>query len=181
MKKTLLISFIALMFITWGCDSTRSPSEEESIEMSIVLNPGVDTIQVGTVHTDAGAVAYADDRPLAITVISSPIDTTQKGVHKITYQATYLNQTVRITRYVYVVSDHQGITLSLNPGVDTVKVNTSWQDAGIEAYDHEGNSLAYTVEGTVDTSRIGVYEIVYYVEDTIGNVQTLTRYVYVID
>ena len=173
MKKLIVIMLIGLLSLLVACNR----KDEESIDF--VLNPGIDTVALYAQHTDAGATASVNDQALTVSVVSNSVDTNTAGVYEIVYQATHNQQTYQIRRIVHVVRD--AMTLELNPGVDTVKVNTAWQDAGITALDADGNQLPYTTEGSVDVTTPGIYEIVYSVRDADGDLFTITRIVHVIE
>lgn len=67
--------------------------------------------------------------------------------------------------------------------VDTIPVFTSWSEPGFLAVDvHDGNVAdSVTVNGRVDTARIGTYDIIYTVSDIDNNTFSITRKVVVQD
>lgn len=82
-----------------------------------------------------------------------------------------------------VVTTTEEFTLSieLNPGVDTVEVNSVFEDAGATAY-LNGNTYDQVVisQSTLDITRVGSYSIVYQTSYG-GQTKEVTRYVDVID
>lgn len=72
------------------------------------------------------------------------------------------------------------IKLSLKPGIDTVEINTAYEDAGIKATVYGLPVKVSIIENTVDMSKIGTYQITYQV-DYRGVIKTMTRYVFVVD
>ena len=66
--------------------------------------------------------------------------------------------------------------------VDTIIVGSNFDPlAGVSAYDEEDGDLtsAIKVLGSVDTSKVGEYKLIYTVEDKDGNISTFTRIVVV--
>jgi len=55
----------------------------------------------------------------------------------------------------------QDVDFRLNPGVDTITVDTPFVDAGATAYIEGIEFEVHVIENTVNTSRVGVYKIVY--------------------
>ena len=77
-----------VFFLLLGCNgvTTASPTTIISTsvgELSIALNPGVDTVEVNKEFIDAGAIAYYNDIELAITVSESNVDLENIGAYYI--------------------------------------------------------------------------------------------------
>ena len=70
------------------------------------------------------------------------------------------------------------ITLTGGENVDVI-LGSTWDDPGYTAIDDEDGDLtsSVVVEGVVDTSLTGTYQVTYTVTDAAGNVGTATRYV----
>lgn len=79
-----------------------------------------------------------------------------------------------------IVVDTEQIIISLNPGVDTIELESYFEDAGATAF-YGNNELEVTViSNTVDLSEEGVYEIVYETS-YLGATKSITRKVTVVD
>lgn len=77
--------------------------------------------------------------------------------------------------------DGSTLTLELNPGVDTIEVNSSFNDSGaIATLEGDLYQKVNVIESTVDISKVGEYYIIYQVSFG-NNTLTQTRYVNVID
>lgn len=140
-------------------------------------------VEVFTTYEDLGII-YSDnyDTDLDIEIRGlDGIDTSRLGSNTITYVITDQsgNKTV-LTRIVEVV-DTTPPTGTIAPGIDTVYVNTEWEDSGVSATDNLSETLRVGIDGEVDTSTIGTYEITYIVADGSGNMTELTRIVTVIE
>ena len=174
MKKFTLMMMVVLIGFMISCNR----AEDSMDQINFSLNPGVDTVLLNTPHTDAGAHAAIGDQTFTVQVVSNTVNTGIPGVYHITYQTEYENSTYQIQRVVHVVNDPSP---RINPGVDTIKVNTTWEDAGITAMGYNNNQLPFTVHGTVDTTTVGVYLIEYHVEKIPNNPTILLRYVHVVE
>lgn len=168
--------------LTSGDSTTLAPTtiiSTEDEELSIALNPGVDTVEVGTEFIDAGATAFYESTELTVTVSETTVDIDTVGLYYIMYQATHDEQTIEIIRFVIVI-DSTPPVVSLNPGIDTIKVGDEWIDAGITAEDNYDETVSVTVLGEVDTDTVGTYTITYLAFDEMGNTTTIRRIVDVI-
>lgn len=72
------------------------------------------------------------------------------------------------------------ILMELNPGIDTVEINTTFIDAGVKASVFGLPVKITIIENTLDMTQIGQYQITYEV-DYRGVVKTITRVIFVID
>lgn len=94
------------------------------------------------------------------------VDTTKSGTYKLRY--TYKKQ--KVTRTVEVL-DNKQIVMNLNGSAHTyVKQNQKYIESGCHAIDKiEGNLTdKVKIEGNVDTSKPGKYEVVYKVKNKQG-------------
>jgi hypothetical protein len=176
MMRKIMIIIVFFIFILVGCTYVADP-----IDLSIELNPGIDTVEVNSSYTDPGATAYLDGEIYEeMIVIENNVDITKVGTYTIVYQTSFRRNDRHITRYVHVI-DETPPEITLNQGVDTVLLNSEWTDAGIEVIDNSNLEVRLTVTGNVITSQMGEYLITYIVRDYYGNVSYLTRYVHVIE
>jgi len=95
-----------------------------------------------------------------------------------------LNQAAKpievINHLEHILPDTQKPTITLrgNSSIDLV-VGSSYTDEGAEAYDELEGVLNIEIEGSVDPSRVGIYEIVYTATDCFGNQTSVIRRVVV--
>lgn len=174
MKKIFLSLFLLLFVLSLAACTTVDESD-----VSIVLNSGVDTVEINTEYTDPGATSKAYGFVVKNEVISNTVDTTHVGSYQIVYQVDYRNVIKTITRVVTVV-DETAPTGTLNPGLDTIFIGGSWVDASVSAQDNSGETVTIETIGTVNTNIEGDYIITYLLTDSSGNISELIRYVFVI-
>jgi len=173
MKIKLIFIVIFILFLT-SCITY----DQETLTLS--LNPGVDTVEVNTSFTDAGAKATLEGRRNhRVVVIKNTVDITQVGTYHIIYETTYLSTKRQITRIVSVIDETAPI-LTLNQGIDTIYLNEIWIDAGVTVSDLSGLMVEVKVTGDVITSLVGEYQITYTATDAYGNQSIIFRYVSVI-
>jgi len=90
--------------------------------------------------------------------VSGTVDTTKVGAYNVTYHFGGQTEVAKVT----VLADQTTIS-----GKDsTISVGTNWQpvDNFVKATDKKGNPVAFdqvTVTGTVDTSKVGDYDVTY--------------------
>ena len=156
-------------------------------EPVITLNgPNPQYVDSGGVYEELGAVAY-DNEDGSLTdqiVISGSVNTNYPGNYTIQYvvtdsdgNSTVMNRTVTVTDQTPPVIILQG-----NSTV-SVEVFNSYTELGAIATDEFDGDLSSSIiiAGTVNTSIIGVYSIVYSVTDSHGNTASVTRTVIVVD
>lgn len=171
MRKTSLILIILFALILSSCDS-----EDSNI---IHLNPGVDTVEINEQWVDSGA--HMSSGKSVITVFSEDdIDTSVLGEYEMTYMIELEDKEYEISRMVQVVDQTKPI-LSLLLGVDTVSQNDTWADGGCEVVDNSLETLSCSTDSEVDTTVVGMYEVIYTSEDSSGNVGTISRIVTVVE
>lgn len=173
MKRKLLILFLLLTMVS--CVDIRDPET-----LTLELNPGVDTVEINSEFTDAGANASLEGNSYSVEIISNNVDITQVGTYEIIYQTSFGDVTLEITRYVDVI-DETPPTISLKPGVDTIIKDTEWIDAGVEVTDNSELDVTIEQRGQVSSSQIGEYQITYTAIDASGNESTIIRYVNVVE
>lgn len=162
MKK--LIGLFLLIFILVGCDiSTIKP----------YLNPGKDTVIINQSWIDEGAYLLVGFNRMPMTTLDN-VDTTKLGTHTIVYNITYEDQTYVIRRLVQVIASSD-FSVDLALGIDTIRIDDTWIDAGLIS----SFEIEYSIIGSVDPSKEGTYRIEYHVTYQ-NNTKILIRYVTVI-
>jgi hypothetical protein len=174
MKKFKLLLIVGFLIFTMiGCNA-------EIDDIDFYLNSGIDTIEVNSVYVDPGATAKVFGLRRSNEVIENTVDATQVGVYHITYSFVYQEFEMALTRIVTVIDETPPV-LVLNPGLDTIRINSTWSDASFSYYDNSENNLIFEITGFVDTSKTGTYVISYKATDESGNSSTIYRYVNVIE
>jgi hypothetical protein len=159
---------------TTGNQTTYVQTTEPPV-YTYYLNSGIDTVIRGDSWEDAGLyiningeerVIYSDDE----------VDLTSLEPQLITYSFSLGEILIEAVRYVSVI-ERDELSITINPGVDTIYVGQTWIDAGAEIEtDH-----TILVDGTVNNQLPGLYEITYYVQDQYGVITQAKRMVKVLD
>ena len=119
--------------------------------------------------------------PSDVTVTGS-VDMTTLGTYTLTYEVSDGANSTTITRTVNVVDTEAPVLTLVGNMVDTVEVNTSYTDQGVNISDNYYSNLMYDVSGSVDIKTLGEYELKYKSTDGSNNVsQEVTRTVHVVD
>jgi hypothetical protein len=159
-------------------DPTIVPSDPTEVIPStykFVLNPGNDTVEINTTWLDRGA--YLDLETENIEVAGNhQVDTKTLGTYQVTYEISYNEVIYRLSRIVIVV-DQTPPKLTLNPGIDTIKVGETWVDGYVTVTDNSLGEVTIVVTGVVNTLQIGQYQIIYIATDSSGNTSQITRIV----
>ena len=161
---------------------TAAPLDTVPPVITLIGSGSVDVV-VGTAYTDAGATATdAIDGAIAVSS-SGTVNTNIVGSYTITYSAVDSSgNTASVTRLVNVIAsptttpDTQAPTITLI-GSSTVSVEKGsvYIEFGASAFDDRDGGVNVIISGTVDTSAIGSYTIVYRATDSAGNTTTRTR------
>ncbi|MBI9008484.1 MAG: DUF5011 domain-containing protein [Tenericutes bacterium] len=174
MKKISLI--FMLLFIPLSLSSCTTIDEED---VTIILKEGIDTVEVNSEFIDSGALSKAYGFTVQNEVIYNDVDITKIGTYTIVYQIEYKNVIKTIERIVTVIDETAPVG-TLNPGIDTVRVDSTWIDASVFTTDNSMEVVIVTVVGTVNTNIPGEYILIYLLEDSSGNLSQIERHVFVI-
>lgn len=149
----------------------------DSIAPVITLNGnGSIDVEYGDVFTDPGATASDNiygDISSDIVVAGDTVNVNSLGSYTITYDVSDAegNAATQVTRVVNVV-DTGAPVISLNGSSSVnIEVNDVFNDAGATANDAVDGDISNSivVTGSVDTSNVGVYTLLYNVSDSSGN------------
>jgi hypothetical protein len=154
-----------------GAIDVKALYTETMIELGYQLSPGVDTVYQNSVWVDEGLTYNHED--ISYTRDGN-VDTSIPGQYVLTYsvffEETLLGQVKRIVRVIEKTDED--ITITLNPGIATLPINTPYIEAGAIASQGQVNII-----GTVDTTSPGIYMIEYQV--TVNDV-TYSKYRFVV-
>lgn len=140
-------------------------------------------VNLGSIYTEPqclgtsfiGAMAYDYKQNAIPSALSKTgtVDTSRVGTYKITYIALYNNMTTSATRTV-VVKDMQAPIITVNGKTENQKISiskgSSYTIPKGSATDNSGKTFsAITPTGSVDTSTVGSYRLVYKATDDAGN------------
>ena len=111
--------------ITTTTQTTTQTTETTTEEIYVSLNPGLDTVEINTDWTDAGALLHVGDNQYEMQA-DGTVDPTTLGLYVITYNFT-LDIEYVIQRFV-VVEDRTPPIITLNPGIHTFRptIYTTW-------------------------------------------------------
>ena len=133
------------------------------------------TLEVGDTFSDAGATALdpvngdlSDD-----IVVTGSVDTASVGSYTLTYNVSDAagNAATPVTRIVIVADTVAPVITLLGDAELTLEVGDTFTDAGATATDTVDGNLSddIVVTGSVDTTSVGSYTLIYNVSDAAGN------------
>lgn len=165
----IIVGFIALILILF--------------KPTIKLNGSkVLTINYNEEYEELGAKGsyFGIDKTKSIKT-EGKVDTSKPGKYEIKYSLKVLLFKETVTRTIEVV-DNVAPTLTLK-GSETInqKLNDNFSEPGFTAEDEIDGDISsqVTVEGNVDTTKEGTYELSYKIKDKAGNETTVNRKVIV--
>ena len=166
-------------------DDTYVESEDTYIPPVISL-VGSSTIYIGVGDnfTDPGATASDNiDGDLTSSITSSgTVNTATEGTYLITYTVSdAAGNSVSITRTVIVSLDLPPTITLTGSSTITLLVGDTYIEDGCVATDEVDGDLTSSIitTGTVDTSTVGTYTLVYSITDSASNIVSTTRTVIV--
>tara|TARA_B110000444_G_scaffold261390_1_gene313125 strand:+ start:1834 stop:3243 length:1410 start_codon:yes stop_codon:yes gene_type:complete len=182
--------FFVLLLLLNGCfdrvlsDDVFEITKAKSPPIILLIGSPIIDIELGVGFVDPGFTATdLDDGDLtSLVIVSGTVDTSITGAYPITYTVIDSDgNSISITRTVVVSLDIPPvITLTGSPTIN-ITLGDDFTDPGATAKDNKDGDLtaSLTTSGTVDTSNVGTYSIVYSVSDSGGNSTSLIRTVIV--
>lgn len=141
-------------------------------------------ININDDYTDEGAKALLNGKNISKYItISGEVNTKQLGSYKIEYQIKYGPFKNKVSRTV-IVKDMESPTITLLGDENMVmNVNDTFKEPGYKAYDNVDGDITekVTVDGDIDTKKIGSYTLTYQVQDRFGNETSVSRNITVQD
>ncbi|HEV7377592.1 MAG TPA: immunoglobulin-like domain-containing protein [Pyrinomonadaceae bacterium] len=167
-----------------AASKTRTVTVVDTTPPTLTLNGASSlTVECHTSFTDPGATANdgcAGNLTGAITVTGS-VNANVVGNYTLTYSVSDGSNTTTATRAVHVV-DTTKPTITINGANPmTVECHTSFTDPGASANDACAGPVPVTAANNVNVNVPGSYAVTYTATDAVGNTQTATRTVNVVD
>ncbi len=190
-KRLYYIFWVISLFLLIGCGGGNSGTEivDTTPPKITLLGKNPMSLKMGDKYIEPGAKAIDDtDGDISNKIkISGSVDISKVGNYTIVYQVedSAGNRTSAI-RSVVVVSNIDSVAPVImlkgeNPL--TIYRGDSYIEPGATAFDNKDGNLtsAIIITGSVDSSTIGSYTLLYSVSDSAGNEANTTRLVYVVN
>jgi len=185
MRLFYTFAFTSLLSACGGGSEPSSSSPELTDTISPVITLAGDpqiTVQYDDTYVDAGATAIDNADGVITVTANGEVDTSIIGVYELVYSARdNSDNTSSATRMVNVVDTIAPVITLAGDTEVTIEFGEVLVDAGATAIDNADGVITVTANGEVDTSIIGVYELVYSATDDSGNTSSATRIVNVVD
>lgn len=166
-KKPLIIIGAILLFIIIIAIIVSLTKNKTKYYVSLEGNEEI-ILYKGSSYNDPGYSGYDNKGRTYDVEVSGEVDTSKVGIYTITYTL----HNVKKTRTVKVMETPENPTIiHLNGSKNiTIKVGEKYEEPGYSAVDYaEGNLTSKVkVSGSVDTSKKGVYRLVYSVVNSDG-------------
>lgn len=163
----------------------RQITYKDIIPPTITLTSGQNTVwNVGTDYVDPGfqAVDNIDGDLTANVGVRGTVNGMVAGSYLLAYDVEdSAGNTTVVERHVLVKDPLTPSILLNGDRVMYLELGSTYDEAGSTAYDSLGNDLTanVTLSGSVDTSKMGLYTLVYSVTDSAGYTSSVKRWIYV--
>lgn len=170
-------------YVASGYSCTNKKTVEKKIDYRL---ENYSTYQeVGTPYQEVVINAFSDEKDLSSKVLvdNNSFDPNTIGNYVVTYRLSLSDVRDEYLYRVIHVEDNTPPTLKLKGKEEiTLKKNEKYEEEGVEVSDNYDKDMKDRIkkEGTVDTSKLGEYEIVYEAKDSSGNKSSVTRKVKVV-
>ena len=182
----LLTLCLWLLLTACGGGGSESPQPQPDTSPPVITLNGDSAISLflDDAYEELGASATDNIDGTVAVVISGTVDTSTLGEYTITYSANdNAGNTSSVTRTVSVIEPPDTIppVITLN-GDSTIIlfIGETYTELGATALDDKNGVIAVTISGTVDSSTLGDYALIYTATDSAGNASSVTRTVSVI-
>ena len=168
-----IIGLLFLILLLTGCVP----------QADFTLEAGKDTIEVFEEHVLNGCTATIEEVSYSMDVVENPVDTQVLGEYIVQYETEVNNKIYTCQRVVFVI-DRTAPQVMLMPGIDTVYIGETWEDAGVSVTDNYDTSVqvivnysSFGVDGgnPMVFTTIGMYEVIYTAYDESENETTITK------
>jgi hypothetical protein len=168
--------------------NVRDEIVADTVPPVITLNGDINlTLTQGQVYSELGATALdAVDGNVSVS-ISGSVDTAKVGTYVVTYTAKdSVNNSSSKTRTVnvkaVVVVDTIAPVITLNGDVNiTLTQGQAYVELNATALDNVDGNVSVDINGSVDTTTVGVYTVIYTAIDSANNSANKTRTVTVVE
>ena len=182
-KKVLIISLTIILIILLSLLAYYLISNRKTKHLVVFTLEGEEVydIEYGSEYTELGAKVLVDDidKSSNIKIDASALDISKLGEYKVKYYI-FIDKLEYVSYRIVKVVDNINpiITLKGNSKIE-VLLNEEYIDEGATALDNYDGDISFkvTTEGTVDTSKVGEYKIIYKVSDSSNNTSKIERIV----
>lgn len=189
-----IITLLIIVFFIWllvvkpmnefkSCENKITSSAKEYFEINKDLLPKKDEVSIVTVKTLYDERYIKEDFYIPYTTESCDIDSSWVKVKKI--KNNYKYYTYLKCGEIESIVDNKGPEITLNGSKEvTINIGEQYHEQGIKSvtdnYDGKINIKEVTITSNVDTTKTGIYEVAYTIEDSLKNKTTTTRKVEVV-
>lgn len=151
--------------------------------IKIVLNGG-DTIvlKLGEEYSEPGYKGLFVKEDITSKVyVSGEVDSSKIGEYKVSYALKKGNRYITKERIIKVVDEIKPEINLVGPDKIYLLLNKEYKEYGYKATDNYDNEVSVSVEGKVDNTKVGTYNLKYVARDASGNTSEVVRTIEVVD
>jgi hypothetical protein len=182
MRLFYTLAFASLLSACGGGSDSSSSTSDTIAPVITLAGDAQITVQYDDSYVDAGARALDNvDGDISV-IVDGEVDTSLVGSYKLTFTATDSSgNSSSATRMVNVVDTIPPVISLTGDTEVTVELGEVYVDAGATAIDNADGDISVIVDGEVNTSTIGSYQLTYTATDSSGNSSSVTRAVTIIE
>lgn len=165
-------------YVESGYSCTNEKAVNKKIKYS--LENDMTYQEVGTPYEEVNIEAYVDEKDLSgnILIDNNSFDPNIIGKYVVTYRLSLSDVRDEYLYRVIDVEDATAPTLKLKGKEEVIlRKGDTYEDEGVEVTDNYDKDIKekLKIDGKVDTSKLGEYEITYEATDSSGNTSSITR------
>jgi hypothetical protein len=149
---------------------------------SLCIDNNTIRINVNDAYVEQGATALDNEGTSIAISISGVIDTSKLGNYTINYSAVdTAGRSSEVNRTVIVADLLAPVITMIGDAILTIEINSVYTELGATAEDNYDSSVIVTMNGIVDTKKVGEYVVTYSSKDSSNNQSILTRRINIVD
>ena len=141
------------------------------------------TLNYGDTYEELGASATCFGKELKV-IINHNINLNKLGEYTVTYEArNVFGISKKVKRKVIVLDRKKPVITLKGTSSMTIPIGTNYIEPGYDAIDENDGNITKNVKinGTINSKEVGIYELVYQVQDKSGNEATTKRIIHVVN
>lgn len=178
-KRILIVSIIIIILNLIGILIYQTVYLDYITDISLNINGKKEiTLNLLENYKEDGYNAYFRNENITDKVeVLSNVDNTKIGEYFIEYRVNYKNKSKSYIRKINIVDIDKPIIELIGEDKITIYINEKYNEPGYKATDNYDGDITNNVviEGNIDNTKMGIYNLTYKVKDSSNNTFSITR------
>lgn len=178
-KRILIVSIIIIILNLIGILIYQTVYLDYITDISLNINGKKEiTLNLLENYKEDGYNAYFRNENITDKVeVLSNVDNTKIGEYFIEYRVNYKNKSKSYIRKINIVDIDKPIIELIGENKITIYINEKYNEPGYKATDNYDGDITNNVviEGNIDNTKMGIYNLTYKVKDSSNNTFSITR------